>query len=473
MKSTFNVLRTEFSLKFSLLNFVCLILFTTTTSAGDLKIGAAAVKITPPVGIPMAGYYYERDADKIHDDLYAKAIVIQNDSSKVAVVTCDLTAITSDIVSEVRRLAEKSTGIDADHIMISATHTHTGPVIPKKDNRDNPTGKSAEILNLYISKLPGLITESIRQANDALKPARISFGLGHEESISFNRRYFMTDGTVGWNPGKLNPKIIKPAGPIDPVVSVLYAQTNDAKPISTYINFALHLDNTGGTEISADLPFTLSTILGKIKGEDMVTLFAQGCSGNINHINVKSSEPQSSFEEAQRLGTVLAGEVIKTYTRLQPLIINNITVRRKIVNLPLAEISIDDLPKAREIVARYGKPNAAPFLDFVNSFKIIDVYNRNGKPVEAEIQVFALGDRLAIVSLPGEIFTELGTYIRSRSPFPYTMVVELTNGSIGYVPDRKAYIEGNYEPVSSRCAPGSGEILADNALKLLNELKIK
>lgn len=443
------------------------------TFAGDLKIGAAAVKITPPVGIPMAGYYFERGAEKIHDDLYAKALVLEKDDSKVAIVTCDLIGIPIEIVSEARALAAKSTGIDADHVMISATHAHTGPVIPKKDGRDNPTGKSAEILSAYISKLPGLIAESIKQANDALQPAKISFGLGHEESISFNRRFFMTDGTVGWNPGKLNPKIIKPAGPIDPDVFVLYAETNDGKPISTYVNFALHLDNTGGVEISADIPYTLSDILGKIKGQEMVTLFGQGCSGNINHINVKSKERQSSLAEAQRLGAVLSGEVIKTYTRMQPCDINNISVRRKTVNLPLAEISPDDLPEAQKIVAKYGKPNAAPFLDFVNSFKIIEVYNRHGKPIEAEIQVFALGDKLAIVSLPGEIFTELGTYIRSRSPFPNTIVVELTNGSIGYVPDRKAFVEGNYEPVSSRCAPGSGEILVENALKMLNELNSK
>lgn len=443
------------------------------TFAGDLKIGAAAVKITPPIGIPMAGYYFERGAVKIHDELYAKAMVIEKDSSKIAIVTCDLIGLPIDIVSEARALAEKLTGIDADHVMISATHAHTGPVIPKKDGRDSPTGKSAEILSMYISKLPALIAESIKQANDALKPAKISVGLGHEESISFNRRFFMTDGTVGWNPGKLNPKIIKPAGPIDPDVFVLYAETNDGKPVSTYVNFALHLDNTGGTEISADLPYTLSSILGKIKGPEMVTLFGQGCSGNINHINVKSREPQSSFAEAQRLGTVLSGEVIKTYTRMQPFDVNNISVKRKTVNLPLAEISADDLPNARETVAKYGKPGAAPFLDFVNSFKIIEVYNRKGKPIDAEVQVFALGNELAIVSLPGEIFTELGTYIRSRSPFPNTIVVELANGSIGYVPDRKAFIEGNYEPISSRCAPGSGEILVENALELLNELKLK
>ncbi len=81
--------------------------------------------------------------------------------------------------------------------------------------------------------------------------------------------------------------------------------------------------------------------------------------------------------------------------------------------------------------------------------------------MEAEIQVVAIGDQLAIVGLPGEIFTELGMCIKRNSPFPHTIVAELTNGEIGYIPDRKGYVEGNYEPVSSRCAPGAGEILQE------------
>jgi hypothetical protein len=85
--------------------------------------------------------------------------------------------------------------------------------------------------------------------------------------------------------------------------------------------------------------------------------------------------------------------------------------------------------------------------------------------------VIALGDQLAIVSLPGEVFVELGLYIKERSPFSNTMVVELSNNHLGYIPDRKGYLEGNYEPVSSRCAPGAGEIMVEQALELLNQLK--
>ncbi len=441
--------------------------------ADDLKIGAASVKITPPVGASMAGYYYERGVGKIHDDLYAKALVIEKDGSKIAIVSCDLIGISANLVSQVRKLVEKSIGIDAAHVMVGATHSHTGPVIPSFRESYVTKTSTGEILSAYLAKLPGLIAQSIQEANAALTSAKLSYGLGQENSISFNRRFFMTDGTVGWNPGKLNPKIVKPAGVIDPDVSVLYAESAEGKPISTYINFGLHLDNVSGTEVSADLPFTLSNILGKIKGSDMVSIFSQGCSGNINHVNVKTNTPQSGHFEAERVGTVLAAEVIKTYTRLSPLGINKISVASEIVDLPLAAISRDELPWAREIASKYGKPDAAPFLDFVKAFKMLEIDSRKGKPIEAEIQVFAIGDQCAVVSLPAEVFTEIGLYIKSRSPYPYTIITELTNGAIGYTPDRKAYVEGNYEVITSRVAPGSGEILAENALKILHQLKNK
>jgi hypothetical protein len=448
--------------------------------ADDLKIGAASVKVTPPIGTPMAGYYYERGAEKVHDDLYAKALVIEKNGIKIAIVETDFVGISDFIVDKVRQLVKKSLGMDPGHVMIGATHCHTGPVIPSGPsslnidvNSSKSSSEGQQILESYIAQLPGLIAQSIEQANAALKPAKLSFGLGHEESISFNRRYFMSDGTVGWNPGLHNPKIIKPAGPIDPVVSVLYAESVDAKPISTFVNFALHLDEVGGSDISADLPFYLSNVLEKVKGNDMVTIFSQGCSGNINHINVNGEAPQSGNFRAEKNGNILAGEVIKTYPRLLPLKINTIKTKSEIIPIPLAEISKDELKWAHETAAKYGKPNAAPFLDLVKAFKMLKVEKMNGKPIPTEIQVFALGDSCAIVSFPNEMFTELGQYLKNRSPYKYTIITELTNGSNGYIPDRKAYSEGNYEPLSTRAAPGSGEIMVENALRMLYELKNK
>jgi hypothetical protein len=113
------------------------------------------------------------------------------------------------------------------------------------------------------------------------------------------------------------------------------------------------------------------------------------------------------------------------------------------------------------------KPNWSTFMDLVKAFKIVDVAARAGRPVAAEVQVIALGDDIAWVGLPGEVFTELGLAIKTASPFRFTVVAELANDSIGYVPNLKAYDQGAYEVISSRVGPGSGEMLVDAAVQLL------
>ncbi len=436
-----------------------------------LEAGAAQTKITPPIGAPMSGYYYERASTGIHDDLYAHALVFAKGGDKMAIVTCDLIGMDADMVARVRTIIAQSTDIPGTHVMVSCTHTHTGPTIPRGTKRDKSKSQAGKILAQYLDTLPGLIAQSVQRANDDLAPARLSMAVGHEDSISFNRRFHMTDGTVGWNPGKLNPKIIRPAGPIDPAVAVVYVESDEGTPLATYVNFANHLDTVGGLEYSADYPYTLYSLLGKVHGDDMVTLFAQGCSGNINHLDVTRPTRQKGHGEAARIGAVLTGEVLRVCTRLGPVDGSSLGTRRKVVQLPLPDVSPEEVAHARKIAATYNTPEAAPFMELVNAFKVIGVHERQGKPLEAEVQVLALGDDLALVGLPGEIFVEIGLAIKQASPFETTIVTELANGSVGYVPDRKAYAEGNYEPVSARCAPGSGELLVETSLRLLRELK--
>src|SRR5439155_26124104 len=102
--------------------------------------------------------------------------------------------------------------------------------------------------------------------------------IGQETGLSFNRRFHMKDGSVGWNPGKLNPNILRPAGPIDPDVGVLAFESAAKKPLATYVNFAMLLDTVGGTEISADYQFTLGKFLTDARSPGMLALFAlRGC----------------------------------------------------------------------------------------------------------------------------------------------------------------------------------------------------
>ena len=451
----------------SLIACVYTLLLLATANAGDLHIGVSQRIITPEIGTPMAGYYFDRGAEGVHDDLYTKAMVLEKDGRKVVLISCDLIEIPNYLVDEIRAEIHNQTGIPAAHVMLSATHAHTGPVIP-----EFPIGVQSahELVKSYAQALPEKIAKNVKQANAALQPASLQYGLGQETTLSFNRRFLMKDGSVRFNPGKSNPDKIRPVGPIDPDVPVLYAETTPGLPLAIFVSFAMHLDTVGGLAFSADYPYTLAKILSAVKSPDLMTLFTMGCSGNVNHLNFFDAKRQKGHDEAARIGTVLGGEVLKTLMRLEPVDADEIKIARRVIDLPLVDVEPSERQAAEKIIATYGTENPAPFMDMVNAFKIKDVLERNGKPLRGEVQVVTLGNDVAIVGLNGEIFVELGLAIKASSPYPLTIVSSLTNGTVGYVPDRKAYAEGHYEPVSARCAAGSGEMLVETAVDLLHDL---
>lgn len=438
-----------------------------TNQAAEFQVGAALVVINSPVGTPLAGYYSQRGGEGVLDDLLAKTLVVSDGKSRAAIVVCDLISMTREIVVEARRLIETETGIPGANVLIAATHSHTGPVLARESALDDLTGGSSVQGRAYTDQLPRLIANSVVQAHQRLTPALVSHASEHEDDLAFCRRFWMRDGTVGWNPGKLNAEIVRPVGSVDPEVGVVYFESPARKPLLTLVNYAMHPDTVGGTRLSADYPGAMARILAGYKGPDMLTLFTNGACGDLNHINVQWDGPQKGPEEAHRLGTILAAAVFKAYMRLTPLEDCTLSVKSSIVELPLAPITELEVAQAREIASN---PAGAKFLEQVHAYKVLDVQARGGKPYEVEVQVIALGREIAWVSLPGEIFVDLGLSVKAASPFQLTQIVELANGAIGYIPHRSAYAEGNYEVISARCAAGSGEKLVTAAVTLLREL---
>jgi neutral ceramidase len=435
----------------------------------ELRVGAAAVLITPPSGTPLAGYYNKRLSDGVLDDLYSKAVVVERNGMKAAIVILDLISLPRTVVEAARKLIEAQTGVPGANVMIGATHTHTSPVISENRTRGVLDGGDTEPALRYTAALPALIAQSVAEANKRLAPARGSAAIAREGEVSFNRRFWMRDGSVSWNPPKLDKNIIRAAGPIDPEIGFLYFETPDEKPITTIVNFALHADTVGGTKVSADYAGQLSRLLGEYKGREMLTLFALGACGNINHRDVFWRDRQKGINEAFRIGSALAGAINRSWDDLKPFDPGAIQVRSELVNLPLAPITDEDVVQANEVFKRVNTPQTK-FMEQVKTFQVLDVQARQGRPLEVEVQVITIGRDVAFVSLPGEVFVELGISIKKASPFPYTMIVELANGSIGYIPNKSAYPEGNYEVVSARCAAGAGEMLVTAAAKLLGAM---
>ena len=442
--------------------------------AADFRVGVAAVDITPPLGIPMAGYYHERGADGVLDPLFSKALVIETGGERAALVTLDIISVTRSITDQARAGIEQATGIPADHVLISATHAHTGPELANRSKRSSDMGGQSELAVTYTEGLPAKITESVRLANQQLQPTRLNTAGGRCEGLTFNRRYFMRDGTVGWNPGKLNPDIVLPAGPSDPEVGILYLEKPDAsgptQSIATYVNFAMHPDTTGGSKISADWPGALSRVLAGYHGTNHLTLVGNGTCGNLNHLDFGWRWPQGTAIEQHRIATILGASVFQAYKDLKPLAGGPLRARSEIVELAMPEITPAQVEEAKKVVAETKDDRGANFMKLVCAYRALDVAGREGKPFRVEVQAIALGRDVAWVSLPGEAFVELGLAIKKRSPFAHTFVVELANENIGYIPDRRSYAEGNYEPESARCAAGSGEKLVEVACRLLDEL---
>jgi hypothetical protein len=418
-----------------------------------LRAGAAQVVITPEPGAPLAGYYSLREADGVLDDLFAKSLVLDIGGTKVALVTLDLITLPRAVALSARAAVERETGIPGSHVMISATHQHTGPVMTRESVRDELDGGGSPIARTYTERLPSLIARSVHEAANRLAPARMRATSTRVENLAYNRRFWMDDGTVGWNPPKLSPHIVAPAGPHDPEVGIICFETLDQTPrtLACYVNYAMHPDTTGGTKISADYPGWLSRALAQVHGAGMVTLFANGCCGNLAHRNVWWADPQKSPGESARLGSILAGAVCSAWPTLHEIAPGPLRVRREIVQVPLPQVTESDRAEAREELRR-TREKQGKFMAQVKAFRVFDVEDRGGQPWELEVQVVALGDDLAIVSMPGEIFVELGLAIKAASPFPQTFIAELANGAIGYIPNRTAYAEGNYEVVSSRAA---------------------
>ena len=264
---------------------------------------------------------------------------------------------------------------------------------------------------------------------------------------------------------------MRPVGPIDPAVSVIYFDTPDGKPLATHVNFALHVAIAGGKEVSADYPGVLSRELAAVKGPEMLTLFTNGMSGNINHLDVNDDRQLRGHAEAARIGSILAADVLKAYRGLRPVTPAKLAAQSRAVNLPAPTFTAEEVEAARKTMARFGKPDAPAFHDVVHAWKVLDVATLDGGPLDTEVQAITLGDELAWVGMPGDAFVELGVAVKQNSPYRLTVVSEQSgSGSISYVPNRKAFPEGAYEVISARFQPGGGELLSEAAIQLLIDM---
>ena len=418
-----------------------------------LQAGVARVIITPPVGIYQIGFLRDSGSRSIHDDLYATALVVGNGQNKAALVSCDLLFLHPEVISQVRADVGARTGIPPANIMFCCTHTHSGPIVyalPDSDDRERG----------YVTNLIYQLSGAVCMANDDMREAQAGVGRGSVQ-IGINRRARKPDGTtsIGENP----------EGPVDTEVGVIRFDTSDGTPIAVVVNYACHPVILGpkSLAISADYPGQTRRVVEQITGAKM--LFVQGASGDINPLG----GVRDSYENAEWLGTMLAGEVIRVYEelKLEPLR----TV--KAINTSL-RVPLEPLPqemREQEPWADFGKrvDEHRPW-----PWKV-EVHEEEGRlSTPAEMQALRLNDAV-VVSAPGEVFVEIGQAVKEKSPLANTFFAGYTNGCISYIPMPEAYPQGGYEVqgaylgyrLPAPVSPQTAELMVNTALELIGKLQ--
>jgi neutral ceramidase len=419
----------------------------------EFKVGFSQVDITPPIGAVITGPAHPRSVGT-DDPLRAKALVAQSGGRTLAIVGVDLVKIRRDLADAAIAQASQRTEIPRNAIMICPSHNHSSPLVPVggPDNQE------------YLAALPKLIADSIEQANKALQPARMFLGRSLVFEGHHNRRVVSkADGLAlnTWlkNVNDLNqtPQVLGTEGPIDPELWVARFDALDGKVLGTLVNFTCHPalhDRIGLKTWSADFPGVIAAQIADAYGQQAVSVFTQGASGNI-------APPVQFTPDWRERAAIFAKAAVEAAKKAIP-VKGPIAVGcvRRDVTVPRCDPSA----QREGAIARLGwLPNA------------FDATKREAARLPPNLQVPVSAAHigpLAIATNAGELFVEWGLSVKKRSPFPHTIVSELTNDWIGYEPTEQAFAHEGYETLAGvDFASLQGiQTLVDTAVELLQQL---
>ena len=442
------------------------------------KAGYAVANVTPPMGIPVWGYYKVRIADGVLDELETNAVALAHGDTKVLLITVDHCGLVKEVLDQFKAKITERTGVPTDAIFIHSTHTHTGP--------DASPNSPYPLVNEYREFLCKKVTDAAQFALEDLKPAKLGFGVGKAENIAFIRRYRMKDGSVKTNPGVNNPEIDHPIGEVDERVNVLRIDREGAESI-VIANFGNHPDTVGGNKISGDWPsFTRRYVEKAI--DNTKCIFFNGAQGDVNHVNVhpKGGDLNGMFmdfdgcsrgyEHAKHLGRVVAGAVMQVYSKVEYVEVNEIKYVQKLVDIPSNKPTPEEMPLARKYNQLHlaGKDSEIPYTAMMLTTVLADA----ARKVRLEnapdcfpllFTAIKIGD-IAFMGLPGEPFTPVGTGIKETKGYKLILPCCNTNAKEGYFPMIDSYEEGGYEARGSNYKAGAAEKMIEESKKILTDL---
>lgn len=386
---------------------------------GDLKAGAAKIEITPAkdTSLLMSGYGNRKGGHTgVHDPLWVRALVLDNGHARAAIIAADLIGFSHEHWGQIAERISGATGIPADAIFLTATHTHGAPAIEPRSQAWSHPGQAA-----YAERVREALVSVVREAQAALAPARIGFGEGRA-SVNINRVARWSDGS--WFLG-LNPE-----GPSDKTVAVLKVESAAGAPVAVLFNYAMHGTAMGqeNTLITGDAPGAAARFVEQALGGGAAALFTSGAAGD--QAPLYDLSPRS-FAGVGHVGALLAEEVLRVAGSTRTAGGAAISARQSTVTCPGHRLTPG--PRVRP---RYEWVDADPVLIRLSLLRI---------------------NSIVLGGVSGEVLTRTGQRWKRESRWPHAVMITHANGSSGYLPDEASYAIPGYEIQTARVKPGCAE----------------
>ena len=438
-----------------------------------LSAGFAKVKVTPPMGNPVPGYYEKRFSEGFLTDLYLRATAFSDGETKAVIFSCDAIGMKAAYFDILKKKIAQRCDMSEDAIYITCSHSHTSYriTVPATENEDDN--------DIFLKRLYQQFCDCAQFAFEDLKPCTLKIAAGTAQKVGFIRRYRMKDGSCKTNPGIGNPDVVAPDAVQDESVQLIRVIREGGKEI-LLVNFGTHADVIGGCKYCYDWPgYLVEDLVGAFDGEvEAMTLV--GCEGDSNHINV--FRPKGSINKgvsvAKRMARILAGEVLKIYDDAKEVDGSKITFGYKIVQVGKNPYDPADIPEAlevREIYRKTGKQNPPELKEGgykLNIPEALRILANLERPEFFHLRVSALQlGNIAFIGFPGESFVSIGMDVKAGSKMDMTITTCLTNGSEGYFPDKAAFAEKGYERSTSPFAHDCAKVLSDAGLELVNAME--
>ncbi|MGC8831038.1 MAG: hypothetical protein ACP5PQ_00435 [Thermoproteota archaeon] len=416
---------------------------------GDLKAGSSSAEIISDESMVIAGGIHPRFASGREASVRASVLIVEKDA-RICIVSCDVLALQRDVCDELCLEIEEKFEIPFENILIAATHTHHAPstVTVHAYKRDES----------FVENVKRAVLTAVSSANQGLKNVEMKFWLGIESTVGQNSRLLLSDNTVYW----VGPRedALRPTGPFDPDLPTLLFKRSDGATEAVIFNHSTH--NIGSRNPGAISPGFYGLAAQELEEETGGRfLFLPGASGSTHNLVLPTDEMILRIKDAVR----------EAMLQSQPRTVQRIVSLKQEFEYRVRRFEEEKEEKA---VSYYCKKRVANPESVIEVFRKMrrELSTHQGETRRSWLHTILLGD-IALIGVPGELFTKLGVIIKRLSPFRYTFIIQLANDWIGYIPDKQAYELGGYQTWTgfhSYVEEGTGEMLVEKTIQMLRNL---